>query len=181
VYKFILQQGRNIVSLDETGFICNDLPIRGYGLRGKRLHAVKHIPKRFKTSVVCAIRHGPPLHASFKGNVNGTSFLSFFDDLSRNMTRGTVVILDNISFHKSKAVTDISRTRGVELLFTPPYSPECNPVENYFSVLKNVMRRQMLDYHDLTTDDQFNDLVDGVILRVSSSHSYERYFDFTGE
>ncbi|PNH08592.1 hypothetical protein TSOC_004825, partial [Tetrabaena socialis] len=42
--------GHNILSIDETGFISNQLPLRGYGDRDKRLRVVKRHPKRFKVT-----------------------------------------------------------------------------------------------------------------------------------
>ena len=41
------------------------------------------------------------------------------------------MILDNASYHKSKAVREYAEsTRGdIELAFLPPYTPQLNPVE----------------------------------------------------
>ena len=44
--------------------------------------------------------------------------------------------MDNVSFHKSKDVIDIIDKTTNEAIFIPPYSPELNPIEEVFSVLK---------------------------------------------
>jgi transposase len=48
--------------------------------------------------------------------------------------------MDNIAFHKTKKVRDLVGSRGWQILFTPPYSPWFNPIENVFSVAKNAFR-----------------------------------------
>ena len=41
---------------------------------------------------------------------------------------GDVVVLDNASIHSNACLAAVVRARGATLLFTPPYSPEYNPV-----------------------------------------------------
>ena len=49
---------------------------------------------------------------------------------------GTVLVLDNSSLHKTKQVRAIAETKGVKLLYTPPYTPEYNPIELLFGSVK---------------------------------------------
>lgn len=52
----------------------------------------------------------------------------------------TVVVLDNGSIHRSKAVRaaiPTLRTRGVYLYFLPPYSPDLNAIEPVFRTIKH--------------------------------------------
>lgn len=51
-----------------------------------------------------------------------------------------VVIMDNVSFHKSKEVITSSNNTMLSPLFIPPYSPRCNPIEEVFSVMKRYHR-----------------------------------------
>jgi predicted DNA-binding transcriptional regulator AlpA len=54
---------------------------------------------------------------------------------------GDVVILDNLSAHKSQASQTLLKAQGNWLLFLPPYSPDLNPIEMAFSKLKAHLRR----------------------------------------
>jgi transposase len=65
---------------------------------------------------------------------NTQSFLSFIESL--NLQHGTVVLLDNVSFHHSKVVKELFVSKGIEALYTPPYSPWFNPIELCFSIVK---------------------------------------------
>tara|TARA_E500000318_G_scaffold90720_1_gene88728 strand:+ start:370 stop:642 length:273 start_codon:yes stop_codon:yes gene_type:complete len=53
-----------------------------------------------------------------------------------------VVVLDNLGSHKGKAVRQAIRDAGAHLLFLPAYSPDLNPIEQFFAKLKHWLRRQ---------------------------------------
>ena len=53
---------------------------------------------------------------------------------------GDIVVLDNLSAHKSKEVRDLIESVGAELWFLPPYSPDLNPIEKMWSKIKAILR-----------------------------------------
>ena len=53
---------------------------------------------------------------------------------------GQIVILDNLSAHKSPAVRDLIESTGATVLYLPPYSPDFNPIEQAFAKLKAFLR-----------------------------------------
>jgi len=62
------------------------------------------------------------------------------NQLAPTLSKGDVVILDNLSAHKSQAAEQAIRAKGAWLLFLPPYSPDLNPIEMAFSKLKAHLR-----------------------------------------
>jgi transposase len=54
---------------------------------------------------------------------------------------GQVVVMDNLSVHKSKRVQRLIEDAGCEILFLPPYSPDFNPIEEAFSKVKGILRK----------------------------------------
>lgn len=56
------------------------------------------------------------------------------------LAQGDIVILDNLSSHKSAQATQLIQACGAELLFLPPYSPDLNPIEMAFAKLKTHLR-----------------------------------------
>jgi hypothetical protein len=54
---------------------------------------------------------------------------------------GAVIIMDNCSTHRDPALLELVRMAGYELLYLPPYSPDLNPIEQTFNVLKAWIRR----------------------------------------
>ncbi len=51
-----------------------------------------------------------------------------------------MVILDNLAVHKSQRAAQALKARGAWFLFSPPYSPDLNPIEMAFSKLKAHLR-----------------------------------------
>jgi transposase len=54
---------------------------------------------------------------------------------------GDVIILDNLSSHKSPGAAAAMKDIGAWFLFLPPYSPDLNPIEMAFAKLKALIRR----------------------------------------
>ena len=48
--------------------------------------------------------------------------------------------MDNLAGHKWPAIKAAIHAAGASLMFTPPYSPDLNPIEKFFSKLKAALR-----------------------------------------
>ena len=70
-------------------------------------------------------------------STNSETFHEFLEEIRRDRPR-FCMILDNASYHKSKAVREyVGSTRSnIELEFLPPYTPQLNPVETVWRDLK---------------------------------------------
>ena len=68
---------------------------------------------------------------------NSTTFIQFLHQLRAHSKKTIVIIVDNATLHKSKKVDDFLRRHpDVFILYLPPYSPEYNPVEIVWRILK---------------------------------------------
>jgi transposase len=54
---------------------------------------------------------------------------------------GQVVVMDNLSAHKSSRIRELIESKGCELIYLPPYSPDFNPIEEAFAKLKALLRK----------------------------------------
>ena len=61
--------------------------------------------------------------------------------LAPALSKGDVVMLDNLAAHKVAGVEEAIRGVGASLLYLPPYSPDLNPIEQLFSKLKTLLRK----------------------------------------
>src|SRR5215467_5547861 len=61
--------------------------------------------------------------------------------LAPSLREGQIVVLDNLSVHKSVRVRQLIEACGCELLFLPAYSPDYSPIEETFSKVKAFLRR----------------------------------------
>jgi transposase len=53
---------------------------------------------------------------------------------------GDLVIMDNLSPHKSDPTLELIQERGAQVSFLPAYSPDLNPIEMMWSKVKNTLR-----------------------------------------
>ena len=134
---------KRLVFIDETWAKTNMAPIRGWFARGRRLEAkVPH--GHWKTmTFLAALRHDRiDAPFVFDGPINGESFLLYVEQvLVPTLLAGDIIVMDNLSSHKSDAVRKAIRAAGARVLFLPPYSPDLNPIEQVFSKLKHYLRK----------------------------------------
>ncbi len=130
--------------IDETWIKTNMTRLGGWRQIGQRLLAkVPH--GHWKTlTLVAALRHdGIIAPCVFDGPINGQSFLAYVREmLIPALKPGDIVVLDNLGSHKGSAVREAIRAAGARLVFLPPYSPDLNPIEQVFSKIKTLLRKQ---------------------------------------
>lgn len=77
----------------------------------------------------------------FQGTCNTELFNQWVETfLVPSLIPGQVVILDNATFHKSEKTKELVENAGCSLLFLPPYSPDLNPIETFWAILKARIR-----------------------------------------
>lgn len=132
-----------LVFIDETWVKTNMAPLRGWGPKGERLIA-KAPHGNWKTlTFIGALRHDR-IDAPWviDGPVNGELFTLYVEKvLAPTLSKGEVVMLDNLGSHKGQTVRHAIRNRGAHLIFLPPYSPDLNPIEQLFAKIKHLLRQ----------------------------------------
>ena len=140
LFKDAYLQSDKIISIDETFFYFNEYPKYGYAKRGKQLkHAIKENPKKKKITLYMAVDKDKIVGYKISTtNGNSNDFLDFLKSL--NLQNNTI-LMDNVAFHKTKIVKEYVESTNSNILFVPPYSPDYNPIEMFFSKLKSVYRK----------------------------------------
>ena len=83
---------------------------------------------------------GPSM--SMEGSSDTISFgLYMRNVLAPQLKSGQIVIMDNLSVHRSKGVRELIEEKGCQLWLLPSYSPDFNPIEEAFSKAKNLLRK----------------------------------------
>jgi hypothetical protein len=94
----------------------------------------------------------------YQGAVNQAMFNWFVQyRVLPYLKSGSVIVLDNASIHRDPSLVYLVEAAGFELLYLPPYSPDLNPIEQTFNVLKAWIRR------NIGMKDRFSDF--GAFLR----------------
>ncbi len=138
--------------IDETSVKINMAKTTGWAPRGERL--VDHAPfgHWHTQTFIAALRHDR-LDAPWviDGPINRDLFdLYIASQLAPTLRSGDVVILDNLSVHKSRKAAQTLRDIGCWFLPLPPYGPDLNPIEIAFAKLKALLRKAAArTYQDL--------------------------------
>lgn len=132
-----------LVFIDETGTKTNMTRMYGRAPKGERL--TSDVPfGHWKTQTfIAGLRHdGITAPWVLDGPMNRDCFDLYIEtQLAPTLKQGDLVILDNLSSHKSERAKAALRKRGAWFLFLPPYSPDLNPIEMAFSKLKAYLRK----------------------------------------
>ena len=111
--------------------------------RGKRLVcAVPHGHWKTTTFVGALRQDGMTAPCVIDGPINGETFLAWVEQsLVPTLRPHDIVVMDNLSSHKVKGVRQAIEAVGATLHYLPPYSPDLNPIEQYFAKLKSLLRK----------------------------------------
>jgi transposase len=133
---------RRLVFLDETGAKTNMTRRYGRSRKGKR--AVDYAPHGHwgTTTLVAAMTvEGPIAPMALDGAMDSAAFLAYVEQvLIPQLPPDTILVMDNLSAHKSSAVTQCLEDAGVEIRYLPAYSPDLNPIEMMWSKVKTSLR-----------------------------------------
>lgn len=87
----------------------------------------------------------------FSGYTKATLFNKWLKEfLLPALPKKSVIVMDNAPFHKSKETQALIENSGCQLLFLPPYSPDYNPIENYWAVLKSKVKKYLPNTEDIS-------------------------------
>jgi len=131
-----------LVFLDESAAKTNLTRRRGRAPRGQRV--VEHVPAGHwhTTTMLCGLgvdRVEAPL--VIEGAMEAMVFRGYVERILVPVLRpGDVVVMDNLSSHKSAAVQEAIEAVGATVRYLPPYSPDLNPIEPMWSKVKEHLR-----------------------------------------
>jgi transposase len=104
---------------------------------------VLHAPTRKSVALFGAVNlRGGQMIAHFNPVFEAQSFLAFLKALRRRRVRGKkmMLITDNAAYHHAAGLNGWleANCNVVELVFLPPYSPELNPIERVWKLLRRL-------------------------------------------
>ena len=164
------------VFLDETSTATNMTRRYGRAQTGKRCAAAVPHGHWKTTTFVAGLRHDrltAPMVAD--GPMDGALFLAYVREfLCPTLKPGDVVIADNLSSHKVAGVVVAIAAVGAKLVHLPPYSPDLNPIEKFFSKLKALLRKAA----KRTVEELWTEV--GDLLDTVSPEECRNYFHSSG-
>ena len=78
-----------------------------------------------------------------EGAVDTAAFAAYIEHcLVPELHPGQIVLMDNLSSHKSPVIAAAIEGAGCRLVFLPPYSPDYSPIEHALSKIKAFLRHR---------------------------------------
>lgn len=118
--------------------------LRRYGRapRGERVYVKQRRNYGQNVTLLAGLRLDGMTDAMvIEGAVTSAVFEAFIEHiLLPTLQPGDIVVLDNLSAHKSSRVEKLLLTHGCQLVFLPAYSPDLSPIEQAFSKIKHLLR-----------------------------------------
>src|SRR5580704_8195018 len=116
--------------------------LRGRAPKGERAHARAPRGHWQTTTMMSSIRlDGSTACMALEGTTDTESFRAYVQAiLAPTLRPGDIVVMDNLSPHKSDPTLALIRQAGAQVLFLPAYSPDLNPIEMMWSKVKTFPR-----------------------------------------
>ena len=137
---------KKTICLDETSIYLNMTHSYGRSRRGTRVikKTNKYPYKRF--NLLCAISYnkivGWTLYEYIKGGLTKEHIVDFYNQYIKDKYKNHLIIMDNARIHKAKIIRAVIEDSKNNLLYTVPYHPETNAIEEFFSQLKHYIKKK---------------------------------------
>jgi transposase len=134
---------KRLIFVDESSTNIALTPRYARAPRGERAHG--KVPRNWGKNVtlISSISvEGMGASMSIEGSSDTDSFGRYMREvLVPSLKSGQIVLMDNLSVHRSKWVRDLIEEKGCQLWLLPSYSPDMNPIEEAFSKVKELLRK----------------------------------------
>lgn len=137
--KLMQQYGSgNIVYFDESGFKAESYRPHGWALKGQKVFGKVSGNNRKAVNLIMAQRKNEWLAPMlFKGSCHTETVNQWIEHmLLPELSRPSVIIMDNARFHNKPQMKAILEKAGHTILPLPKYSPDFNPIEQSFATIK---------------------------------------------
>jgi transposase len=132
-----------VVVIDESSTHRDMYRLYARAPRGERAYAQETRNYGMNVSLVASLRlDGFTTGMVVEGSVNTAVFEAYVTHLLLPTLRpGDIVLLDNLSCHKTLTVRKAIEAAGARLRFFPAYSPDFSPIAYAFSTVKAFRRK----------------------------------------
>jgi transposase len=142
--EFAAVDPERLVFLDESGATTAMDRTHGRAASGVRVDGPVPQGHWKVITLTAAVRLGGVPEAAclaFDGATDTVTFETYVREcLASALRPGDIVVMDNLSCHKTAEVARLIAEAGAEVRYLPAYSPDLNPIEKLFSKLKAHLR-----------------------------------------
>ena len=164
-------KGRIVFAVDEMHLAEYGQVVKGWFLKRRR-HVLKVGSSRSRISIIGAVGEGGKSFFKTYKTANSANMVDFLVKLHKKHDK-PVVFMDNASYHSESVLNEVSRITGEEVVavFFPKYTPELNPTETQWAVIRRYLANKLYDGIDETC----KALMDGLrrkLIPIVKLHDY---------
>ena len=128
--------------MDESGAKTNLTRLCGRAPKGQRVPGSIPYGRWQTTTMMASLRlDGRTECMTLEGATDTESFRAYVETvLAPTLQPGDIVVMDNLSPHKSDPTLGLIAAAGAAVIFLPAYSPDLNPIEKMWSKIKAFLR-----------------------------------------
>jgi transposase len=135
-----------LVFLDESAALTNLVRARAWSARGERAGGTAPGGRWERVTLLGALgAEGIVGAMSVAAATDGAVFHAYLEQVLLPELRRTrpdaVLVMDNLSAHKTGAVRALLDSSGFAYRYLPPYSPDLNPIEMAWAKVKGLLRK----------------------------------------
>lgn len=173
---------KKTICIDETSIYLNMTQSYGLSKSGSRVIKKTSIYPYKRYNMLCAICAdkvvGWVLYKDLKGGIKTSNVIEFYDKFIKDKFSDYLIIMDNAVIHRAKIIRQHIEETNNNLLYSIPYHPETNAIEEYFSQLKHYIKKESPNtYEDI--DKAIKDILKNKIKKEHLTnylkHSYRIY------
>jgi len=164
----------DVTFFDESGFNLRPNIPYAWTPIGKTLSVPAKISKNLSVLGFLNVASQKLYGATTSDRVDSDMVIGVFDLFADEITKRTIVVLDNASIHKSKkfkSKIEDWEEKGLFLFYLSPYSPQLNPIE----ILWRFMKYQWIDFNAYVSFDNLKEYVEKVLIEYGTG-DYEICF-----
>ena len=141
----------DVIYVDESGVQREMNRTRGRAKRGVKLYQETSGKRTKKENVIAGYLNGIILALCIYAWTTDTEWfcLWFEHTLIPLLKPGSVIVMDNASFHSKIYLPIIAEAYGHRILWLPKYSPDKNPIEHKWANMKEWLRNYSKYYHNI--------------------------------
>jgi transposase len=173
---------KKTICIDETSIYLNMTQSYGRSKSGSRVIKKTSIYPYKRYNMICAVCAdkvvGWVFYKDLKGGIKTSDVIEFYDKFIKDKFSDYLIIMDNAVIHRAKIIRQHIEETNNKLLYSIPYHPETNAIEEYFSQLKHYIKKESPNtYEDI--DKVIKDILKNKInkehLTNYLKHSYRIY------
>lgn len=133
---------KNVVYMDESGFAGENYRPNGWAKMGTKIFGLIPGKRQKRTNLIMALRGKEWLAPMLfeKSCTHGTILAWMEQALLKELRPNSLIIMDNAPFHNKPKIRALFEAHGHTTLFLPKYSPDYNPIEQVFAIIKRRIR-----------------------------------------